>query len=55
MYNSALWTGKRIYIYTYVYAFNKIIISGNEARAYRMPGQNQKLTDTRTASDAASI
>lgn len=38
-----------------MYAFNKIITCKNEARDYRMPAQNQKLTDTHKASDAVSI
>ena len=42
-------------IYIYVYAFNKIVFCKNEARDYRMPVQNQKLTDTRRANDAVSI
>lgn len=44
-----------IYVYTYVCAFNKITTCKNKARDYRMPVQNQKLTDTDTASDAVSI
>lgn len=44
-----------VYLYTNMYAFNKIITCKNEARDYRMPAQNQKLTDTHKASDAVSV